>query len=149
MDPYQHLRWNSLWQYRNMRLSAIHYCYKSLHFHVGRGPESASSKVWFFKHLRFQLRPNKKLLFAKYHNRGELPNTANTQYPGASFLNIWPLFNQYLSIWKISVLSFRIFRFVFFSSVFGYQWRFRIFYNLHYKPEYEKRWMKTRRCLSD
>ena len=43
------------------------------------GPGSASTRARFFKHLKFLLRPNKKLLFGKYHTRIWLRNTANTQ----------------------------------------------------------------------
>ena len=49
-------------------------------FAVGRVPGSASSKVRFFKHLRFLFQPNEKLTFAKYHSRGGLRNTTNTQF---------------------------------------------------------------------
>ena len=84
MNPYQHLRWTlcdntvlcSFQLYTIVKNSSI--------FDVGRGSESASSKVRFFKHLKFHLQPNKKLLFAKYHNKGELRNTANTYYRACS-----------------------------------------------------------------
>ena len=53
------------------------------------GLESASTKVQFFKHLKFLLQPNKKLLFGKYHSRGGLKNTVNTHIE---------LFSQYLTL---------------------------------------------------
>ena len=43
------------------------------------GPGSASTKVRFFKHLKFLLQPNKKLLSGKDHGTGWLRNSAYTQ----------------------------------------------------------------------
>ena len=46
---------------------------------LARGPESTSTKVKFFEHLKLLLQSNKKLLFGKYHRRIWLRNTANTE----------------------------------------------------------------------
>ena len=46
---------------------------------LARGPESTSTKVQFFEHLKFLLQSNKKLLFGKYHSRIWLRKTANIE----------------------------------------------------------------------
>ena len=63
-------------------------------FPVGKGPGFSSSKVRLFNHLTFLLQPNEKPLFGKYHSRGGLRNTANTQYRAffAKF-NLWKKFS--------------------------------------------------------
>ena len=48
-------------------------------FAFDRDPESAFTKVRFFKNLEFLLQPNEKLLFGKYDGRGGLTNTASIQ----------------------------------------------------------------------
>ena len=73
-------------------------------FPVGKGPGFSSSKVRLFNHLTFLLQPNENPPFAKYHSRGGLRNTANTQYRAffAKF-NLWKKFSLkeiHLRYWK-------------------------------------------------
>ena len=59
------------------------------------GPGSASTKVQFFKHLKFLLQPNQKLRFGKYHCRIWLRNTANTRNRSSfTILHPWKPLNS-------------------------------------------------------
>ena len=77
-DPYQHLRWNSSWQYFEIRQSAVNYCYKWHHLHFWQGIlDLLLLKYDFLKSLNFCFSRMKNYFLG--NNIAGLRNNANIQ----------------------------------------------------------------------